>query len=154
MPLKNNMNKIAQKLLKIAEDLGKDQGIDRSVNPTVIQYAIQSMLKGKSVSAAAKYTAKKLSGKDNFFIGTGISIINATTLEAALLDYMADEVIKNLKTLKEGQEYTALISVLNTFNQDEKVGKQLKGVVTKKLGSNPWKTDERIPTLKDFYNQK
>ena len=66
--------------------------VDRSADETVMEYAKQFLLKKKvkTIAAAARSTAKKLSGGENMMLGPGVTIIDAKKLEAALSDYIRD----------------------------------------------------------------
>lgn len=63
--------------------------VDRSDDPTVVEYAIREVMKGKSPAVAAKTTAKKLSGGQNMMIGPGVTIIDEAKLETAIWDRFA-----------------------------------------------------------------
>lgn len=64
--------------------------VDRSTDDNVVQYAVITLMKGKSPASAAKSTAKKLSGGQNMFLGPGISIIDPDKLEKAIYEYLMD----------------------------------------------------------------
>ena len=120
--------------------------VDRTTNSTVIQYAVQSILKGKSVKAAAAHAAKNFSGSSNMFLGPGINFVDADGLEAALWDYLADNTIENLGRVKAGAEDFALGSTLSLFfgldaAKQDKNRPKLKALVISRLGHNPFKAD-------------
>lgn len=66
-----------------------DDRVDQSENDTVVEYAMREVAKNKSPKAAASYTAKKLSGGSNMFIGPGITHIDPVILERAIWRRMA-----------------------------------------------------------------
>jgi len=114
------------------------KSVDKSSNPTVVQYAIQGMIKrGSSVAAAAKRTSERLSGGSNMFLGapTDIVSIDSKKLEIALWDYLVDHVIKAIDHIKPGKEDFALGGARNTFNQKSaKFEDELRKRVETKLG--------------------
>jgi len=120
---------------------------DKSNDPTVVEYAVQEMMKGKSPSTAAKNTAQRLSGGTNLFIGGGaVSVeIDPKKLESALWDRLADVVAKSIPKYKEGKEHLAIQGTLFHFNQF-KMGKpppaklvaELRKRVIAKMGRNPF----------------
>lgn len=81
--------------------------VDRSNHPNVVQYAVITLMKGKTPASAAKSTAKKLSGGDNMFLGPGISLIDAATLENAIYEYMVQH------SLTAGQKPGGKYGMLN-----------------------------------------
>jgi hypothetical protein len=121
---------------------GHAEGTDRSTNPTVVEYAVQDLFKGKSPAAAAKATAKKLSGHENFFLGTGVSTIDPQALEAALWDRLATFAAKDVASLKIGKEHYALGGTLQHFNQKPALRARLKAAVIAQLGRDPFTADD------------
>lgn len=119
------------------------EGTDRSDNPTVVEYAAQTMLKGKSPSAAAKDTAKKHNGSENMFFGPGVSLIDPKKLENALWDRLIDLVIKNMGKMKEGMGHFALDGTIQQFSQKSPVRAELKKRVIKRLGHDPFVNDDK-----------
>lgn len=76
--------------------------VDKSEHPTVIEYAVQEMFKKKSPRAAARATAKKLAGSENLFLGGGVVEIDATRLEQALWQRLADHTLQMRQHYREG----------------------------------------------------
>jgi len=120
-----------------------DEGTDRSTNPTVVEYAAQTMMKGKSPAAAAKDTAKKFDGFENMFFGPGIARVDAKVLEEALWERLVDFVIKNMAKMKEGMGHFALDGTMDHFKQKPPVRREVKKRITAKLGGNPFPNDDR-----------
>lgn len=128
---------------------GHADGTDRSKSSTVVEYAVQDLFKGKSPSAAAKHTAKKLSGYENMFLGPGITVIDPKALEAALWDRMANFAVTGIAKYKEGKEHWALDGTLQFFHQTPlgtpskpAVRAKLKALVIEKLGRDPFIEDD------------
>jgi L-alanine-DL-glutamate epimerase-like enolase superfamily enzyme len=128
---------------------GRADGADRSTNPTVVEYAVQDLFKGKSPAAAAKHTAKKLSGGTNMFLGPGITTIDPKALEAALWDRMAEYAARGVPKYTGGREHYALGGTLQFFKQtpfggvDKPAARaKLKALVIAKLGHNPFTSDD------------
>lgn len=120
------------------------QANDRSTHPTVVEYAIQTMFKGKSPSAAAKDTVKKHHGTENMFFGPGKSEIDARKLEDAIWDRLVDYTIAAIHRVKEGKEHFALDGTIDHFKQAKGVRKELKKRVIKKLGKDPFTNDDVV----------
>jgi len=116
-------------------------GHDRSDHGTVVEYAVRELFKRKSPATAAKNTVKKLSGYENFFLGKGVTLVDAKKLEAAIFDRIANVVIDNISHVKEGMEHIALDMAMNHFVQGKLVRKKVKSIVIKKLGKNPFSGD-------------
>jgi hypothetical protein len=116
---------------------------DRSTHPTVVEYAVRSMMKGKSPSAAAKFTAKKLGGFENLFIGSGVVEIDPAKLEDALWDRLAEFTITAIPKVKAGFEHYAIDGAIAHFNQNPKVRKELKRIVIKTVGYDPFPNDDK-----------
>lgn len=118
---------------------------DRSTNPTIVEYAVQTMLKKRKDPAfAAKDTAQKHSGTENMFFGPGITHIDAGKLEDAIWDRMVDIVVKNIPKMREGVEHFALDGTMQQFNQKKiKVRAELKKRVVRRLGRDPFKNDDK-----------
>jgi hypothetical protein len=117
--------------------------VDRTSNPTVIEYAVCCMIqKGKSISAAAKHCAKNFTGYENAFFGPGVAFIDEKELAGLLWDRMVDVTIKSISKLKEGKEHFALGGTLTTFSQKPKLRDELKCRVIAKLGSDPFTSDD------------
>ena len=117
-----------------------------STDPTVVEYANQSMLRGKSPAASAKFTAKKLGGGTNMFIGGGGTTvsIDPKKLEAALWDLLVDSAIKSMDHYKAGKEHMALDGTAGHWKQKaKKFRPTLKAKVIQKLGHDPFPNDDR-----------
>jgi hypothetical protein len=128
---------------------GRAEGVDQSTNSTVVEYAVQEMLKGKSPAAAAKRTVKKLSGGTNMFIGPGVVQIDPKALEAALWDRMAETAIKVLPQYAAGKEHYVLGGTLLRFSQTAlgipakpAMRARLKALIVEKMSNNPFTSDD------------
>lgn len=84
--------------------------VDRSNHPNVVQYAVITLMKGKTPASAAKSTAKKLSGVDNMFLGPGISLVDPVALENAIYEYMVQH------SLTAGQKPGGKYGMLNNHS--------------------------------------
>lgn len=71
--------------------------VDKTTHPSVVEYAMISVLKGKSPAAAAKQAVTKLAGRTNLFLGPGRVAIDADRLEEQLYKRMADSVVASIK---------------------------------------------------------
>ncbi len=136
----------------IVEELLARGGTDRSTSETVIEYAVQDLMKGKSPAAAAGRAARRLSGGENMFLGPGVSVIDPARLETALWDRLAERVVKSLRHYAVGKEHYALEGTLHYFNQIKlgelpkpAVRAKLKALVVAKLGRDPFIHDEDAP---------
>jgi hypothetical protein len=103
---------------------------------------VQELFKGKSPSAAAKHTAKKLSGFENMFLGPGVTTIDVKALEAALWDRMAEYAAKGVRHFKAGKEHYTLGSTLQFFHQKPALRTKLKELVIAKLSADPFTADD------------
>jgi hypothetical protein len=133
----------------VTEELLARGAVDRSTNPTVVEYAVQDLFKGKSLAVAAKRTVEKLSNSENMFLGPGVTVIDAAQLEAALWDRLAESVVKSLPRLAPGKEHYALDGTLGYFKQFKlgtkpkpAVRARLKKLVITKLGYDPFTSDD------------
>jgi len=94
-------------------------GTDFSEDETVVEYAAQELMKRKSssVAAVAKYTAKRLSGGVNAFIGGGHQEveIDPRLLEQALWEYLSDFLKDQIKQFRPGMEAMALQATANLY---------------------------------------
>lgn len=115
-----------------------DGVVDQSEHPVVVEYAIRELFKGKSVESAAKHTVKKLSGFENFFLGSGIVKIDPKKLTDAIYQRLVDAVIEGIGRVKPGKEDYALDGVVANFKQSTKVRNILKNMVVKKIGHDPF----------------
>ena len=125
------------------------KAMDQSNNPTVVEYAVQYMMRGKSIATAVKNTVEKLHSHENMLIGPGITLIDASKLETALWNRLVDDTIKHLGTYTK--PHFSLDATLNHFNQVKNgeasskkaltLRKKLKSLVVKKMGRNPFPDD-------------
>jgi hypothetical protein len=113
-------------------------GTDRSTHPTVVEYAVQDLFKGKSIAAAARATAKKLSGFENMFLGPGVTLVDAKELEAALWTRLVEYVVSRMKHIRIGYEHFALDGTLKHFHQKPTERAKLKALVIKAVGRDPF----------------
>lgn len=120
--------------------LGSDNpdAIDRSQHPTVVEYGVREMMKGKSPRAAARATERKLSGYENIFLGPGIAHIDPSVLEDELWNRLADFTIEGMRHYREGKEHYAIDATLQHFQQKPRIRSQLKKLVVVKLGRDPF----------------
>lgn len=104
------LNRVYLVLRKIAsEDI---EVVDKSTNSTVVQYALEFMMKGKSPSVAAKLTAERLSG------GTTAYFTRLAGLQPELVD--TDSLIPTENGPREGH-IEAVQEVIDSTNWDTKV---------------------------------
>jgi hypothetical protein len=120
------------------------EGTDRSTHPTVVEYAVQDLFKGKSLAAAANRAAKKFSGGENMFFGSGVTLIDPRALEAALWNRLAEHAAKSISKYPSNAEGW-LNGTLQHFGQTPFGGQskpalvtKLKALVIEKLGYNPF----------------
>jgi hypothetical protein len=117
---------------------------DRSTHPTVVEYAVQTMIqKHYGPAAAAKDTAKRLSGHENMFLGSGITTVDPVLIEAALWDRVVDYTIRQIPKLREGKEHYALDFAVQQYSQKPSVRAKIKAAVIAKLGRNPFVSDDQ-----------
>ena len=116
---------------------------DRSTHPTIVEYAVQSLFKGKTPGGAARHAAKKHSGTENIFFGPGVTTIDAKQLEDALWARMADYAAKGATRFKTGKEHFALDGTLQHYQQKPALRAELKRRVIERLGHNPFSQDDR-----------
>lgn len=119
---------------------------DRSSNPTVVEYAVQNMMKGQSPSVAAKNTVKSLSGHENMFLGPGVTVIDAKKLETELWLRMVEFALKIMsrypnQTAEDAMQGTLLHFQQATLMKSAKPGvvRDLKENMVAALGRNPFK---------------
>ena len=127
----------AQLDAEIAEALGKDQ----STHPTVVEYAVQDLFKGKTPKKAAEITAKKLSGAPNMFLGVhppDVVKIDARQLENAVWNRIVDVAIKGVASFKPDKAHWALDSAINHFRQRPTLRVELKRRVIARLDRDPF----------------
>jgi hypothetical protein len=142
--LVQRLRRVAYVLSKAAE--GDPQVMDKSTHPTVVQYALEFMKKGKTIPVAAKLTAERLSGGTNVFLGNGIVSIDAKVLEEAIWDKIVEETIRAMKSYKPEKQDMAIGGTLQMFGQakgpmmkiNPKLEAELRKRVIKKLGHDPF----------------
>ena len=115
---------------------------DRSNNENVVEYAIQTMFKKKSISFAAKDTANKHSGYSNVFFGSGVTLIVADKLENAIWQRMIKFTANAMSKMLVDKYHYALDGTTQHFNQSSRFRKQLKNKMIESLGYNPFLNDD------------
>ncbi len=125
-----------------------DDTHDRSTHENVVEYAVRFLFKNKSPAAAAKATVRKLSGHENLFLGPGISIIDAKSLEAAIWNRMVEVAIRGIRNSRPGGEHLVIDGTLFQFRQkkinkpaSKAVREKFKNMIIKKLGRDPFVND-------------
>ena len=136
-PPSNDLDKLYDKAIASIHGASTD----RSDNETVVEYGVQDLFKGKSPKAAANFTAKKLSGTENLFLGPGISRINPIKLENNLWKRMAEFVIKGIPNVRTNYEHYVLDGAIQQYNQKPNVRAKLKKTVIEIMGKNPFTHD-------------
>ena len=127
----------AQLDAEISEVLGQD----RSTHPTVVEYAVQELFKGKSPRKAAEVTAKKLSGAPNMFLGVhppDVVKIDSRALEEATWNRIVDVAIKGVASFKPDKAHWALDGAISHFHQRPTQRAELKRRVIDRLGRDPF----------------
>lgn len=120
-------------------------GTDRSDTfNVVVEYAVRDLFEGKSIRSAARATAKKFSGFENYLLGPGVTIIDPVALEAALWNRMAEYAVAAIPKLRVGKEHFALGGTLQFYRQAQTsdARAKLKSLVVEKLGSDPFTSDD------------
>lgn len=116
---------------------------DYSRDGTVVEYAVQSMMKGRSLTSAARSTAKKFNGTQNLFIGSMDDIsIDGAELEDALWGRLVDFATAAVPKLRAGKEHFALLGTLQHFNQQPKLRAELKKRIIAAVGGDPFPNDD------------
>jgi hypothetical protein len=116
---------------------------DYSKDPTVLEYTAQSMIKGKSLTAAIKASMKTFHGHTNMFVGSGDNItINEDILKEAMWERLVGVVTANISRIKPGKEHYALDGTLQQFSQKPSMRAELKKRVIKAVGTNPFPNDD------------
>lgn len=112
------------------------EGPDHSAHPTVVEYAVQSIFKGKSPTAAARHTASRLAGGTNLFIGGGHEkvSIDPKKLEAAIWDRVVEHAVASAKRVKPGMEHMGVGGSADHFRLGKADQAKLKSAVETKLG--------------------
>jgi len=105
---------------------------DRTLHPTVVEYGVREMMKGKSPQVAARNTAKKLGGHPNMLLGSPTEpvAIDPRRLEEALFERIVGLAKENLARFKPGAEAMAVGAAVDHFRQKSRVEK----AVRKRLG--------------------
>src|SRR4029077_9868884 len=78
-------------------------GVDRSKNTTVVEYAVQNLFKRQTPKKASENTAQSFSGSPNMFLGVhppNVVKIDPAQLEEAVWDRLVDNVIKGIASFK------------------------------------------------------
>lgn len=121
---------------------------DRSTHPTVVEYAMQEIMKKKvAPETAAKTTAVKHSGSENMFFGPGVSTIEPRVLTEAIYERFVDLVTQSLPRVKEGMGHFALDGALQTYYgwplrpAAKKARVKIKNLVIRRLGKDPFPND-------------
>ena len=117
---------------------------DRSTHPTVVQYAMITVGKGRSPASSAKNTVKKLSGFENMFLGSGVTTVNQKILEEEIWNQLINSVLEGTKHCKEGMEHFALDGTVQLYNQTPKVRSELKSRIIERLGKDPFPNDDFV----------
>lgn len=117
---------------------------DHSQHPTVVDYATQTMMRGKSPAAAARATAKSLGGVSNLFISPVDPVqIDPAKLEEALWNRLVEFTVQGMSSMKAGFEHYALDGTIAHFHQAAKIRAILKDRVIAQLGQDPFVNDDR-----------
>ena len=115
---------------------------DYSKDPTVVEYAVQDMFKGKSLKTAARSTAKKFNGSTNMFIGSMDQIsIDPDSLEDALWERLVGYTTASIPKIKPGKEHFALDGTIQFYRQKPTMRAELKKRVVVALGGDPFTND-------------
>lgn len=122
------------------------------MHPTIVEYGVREMMKGKSPEAAARVTDEKLSGSHNLFLGPDVVEIDADELVAELWNRMVEYTLKNMVSTRVGMEHYALDGTMINFGQVklgrpvsvavQKRRQRLKTLIIQALGRNPFPNDE------------
>lgn len=100
---------------------------DKTTHDTVIEYAVQEMIKrGGGPAKAAKSTARKLSGSENLFLGAGIVEIDATRLEELLWERLTGFVCEQVGRVKAEKSHYALDFAISHFRLPKSARRRLK----------------------------
>jgi hypothetical protein len=141
--------RLSMKVARLSEPVYRNSN---STDPTVVEYAVQYLFKKKSISAAAKMTAKKLSGGTNYFIDGGRTVvsIDPKKLEDAIYERIVDKCLTWLASTAKGHESSVLLGAANHYNQmsspewkpgwgpNEKFVKELRKRIIARLGHDPF----------------
>lgn len=114
----------------------QQEGIDRSTDSTVVEYAVQEMFKRKTPRTAARNTAKKLSGYENMFLGSGVSVIDAKKLEEALWERMVTFAMDRIQKVRPGMEHFAIGGTADHFRQGKAIEQELDRRVRERLAGH------------------
>lgn len=93
------------------------RALTEEVSPTLIEYGVQELFKGKSIKSAARSVAKKFDGQTNLFLGQ-VSL-TAGDMEEALWTRLVAEATKAIGRVKPGFEDMALQGTLDFFKQPD-----------------------------------
>lgn len=110
-----------------------NEEIDRSTDPTVVEYAVRELFKNKGPAAASRFTAKKLSGQENPFLGPGVTVIDPASLEGALWSRLVEHAVSGMAHMKPGFEHVAIGATVNQFYLKKKDEEMLRRLVAERL---------------------
>lgn len=113
---------------------------DRSTHGSVVTYAMQEVWKGKSPATAAKYTAKKLSGGPNMFLGSPTEDVHVDpkVLEEAIWNYLATEWAPKMTQGPQGVEGAVLTWKFYDPMKPPRPDKDVETFRKRVTRSNPW----------------
>lgn len=140
---------------RLSQDLSGDEEeeaapVDKTEHPSVIEYAAISLIKGKSPTAAAEYTVKKLAGRTNMFLGPGTVEIDSKRLESLLYDRMAESAIQSMRKWPPKEGKARLVGYLQKYFPDkagaaraipQKTYVEVTKRIVSELGTNPFTDD-------------
>lgn len=111
----------------------KETGIvDRSTDPNVVNYAMSYISKGKNIRQSVDMTVDKLSGHENYMIGSGTTVVDPIKLERSLTESLLDDVSKTQAKIPHWTLEDCVLSVVQT-KQGLKYNKSLVKELLKKL---------------------
>lgn len=126
----------------IASDGIERNIVDHSGHAIIVEYTIQSMLKGKSLKAALVKTMLNFNKTTNMFISSGNDIIyiDARSLENNVIAHVAKEAIKMIEKYRPEKKLLSLEHTILNFGQKLNGPFQEKVVekVSEILGENPY----------------
>lgn len=117
---------------------------DQSRDETVVEYAVQEIIKRKSTPrTAAKSVAAQFNGTTNIFINSARPIsIDEHKLEEAIWDRFVELARVSIPKMKAGMEHFAIDGTVQHYYSWEKpkpaIRAELKKRIIKALGKNPF----------------
>jgi len=106
------------------------QAKDVTDHPTLIEYGVQEMLKGKgrSPEVAAKVTRRRLEGGSNMMLGSPTQpvTINEDRLAAHLFNRIVEQAKKNIASFKPGARDMAIGAAVDGFKQGKLVERRVR----------------------------